>query len=154
MDIPIKQYWRLLVNYLRPQWPRVVLLALLLLAMAGNLGLIVAGDIPTFFAGFALMGLTSVGLVLHRGDAEAREAIAAYPHHRYYDGLSLLYYLEAADSGNRLYERRAAFDTSSLRAGICAGAPCPGPFPHASIRTASSNVTDAASAASAIPLTA
>jgi formate hydrogenlyase subunit 3/multisubunit Na+/H+ antiporter MnhD subunit len=52
--------------------------ALLLLAMAGNLGLIVAGDIPTFFAGFALMGLTSVGLVLHRGDAEARRAGRVY----------------------------------------------------------------------------
>jgi ATP-binding cassette subfamily B protein/ATP-binding cassette subfamily C protein len=32
LDIPLKDYWHLLVNYLRPQWPRVVLLALLLLA--------------------------------------------------------------------------------------------------------------------------
>jgi formate hydrogenlyase subunit 3/multisubunit Na+/H+ antiporter MnhD subunit len=51
---------------------------LLLLAMAGNLGLILAGDIPTFFAAFAMMGLASVGLVLHRGDAEARRAGRIY----------------------------------------------------------------------------
>jgi hypothetical protein len=42
----------------------------------------------------------------------AREAIAVHPHHRYYDGLSLLHYLTAADAGNRLYERRAAFEAS------------------------------------------
>jgi len=35
LDIPLKQYWHLLANYLRPQWPRVVLLSLLLLATIG-----------------------------------------------------------------------------------------------------------------------
>jgi multicomponent Na+:H+ antiporter subunit D len=51
---------------------------LLLMAMAGNFGLILAGDIPTFYLGFALLGLASAGLVLHRGDAEARRAGRIY----------------------------------------------------------------------------
>jgi ABC-type multidrug transport system fused ATPase/permease subunit len=32
MRIPLREYWRLLVAYLRPQWPRVALLAALLLS--------------------------------------------------------------------------------------------------------------------------
>jgi hydrogenase-4 component B len=49
-----------------------------LLAMAGNFGLILAGDIPTFYSSFALMGLASAGLVFHRGDAEAARAGRIY----------------------------------------------------------------------------
>ena len=49
-----------------------------LLAMAGNFGLILAGDVPTFYAAFALMGLSSAGLVFHRGDAEAVRAGRMY----------------------------------------------------------------------------
>jgi formate hydrogenlyase subunit 3/multisubunit Na+/H+ antiporter MnhD subunit len=49
-----------------------------LLAMAGNFGLILAGDVPTFYAAFALMGLASAGLVFHRGDAEAVRAGRIY----------------------------------------------------------------------------
>lgn len=49
-----------------------------LLAMAGNFGLILAGDVPTFYSAFALMGLASAGLVFHRGDAEAARAGRAY----------------------------------------------------------------------------
>lgn len=52
--------------------------AFFLLAMTGNFGLIIAGDIPTFYCGFALMGLASAGLVLHRGDAEATRAGRMY----------------------------------------------------------------------------
>jgi hydrogenase-4 component B len=52
--------------------------AALLSAMAGNFALILAGDVPTFFVGFAVMGLTSAVLVLHRGDAEARRAGRVY----------------------------------------------------------------------------
>ena len=51
---------------------------LFFLAMAGNIGLILAGDVPTFFAAFALMGLSSAGLVLHHGDAAARRAGRIY----------------------------------------------------------------------------
>lgn len=49
-----------------------------LLAMAGNFGLILSGDVPTFYAAFALMGLASAGLVFHRGDAEATRAGRVY----------------------------------------------------------------------------
>ncbi len=49
-----------------------------LLAMAGNFALILAADIPTFYVGFALMGLAASGLVLHRGDAEATRAGRVY----------------------------------------------------------------------------
>ncbi len=49
-----------------------------LAAMAGNLGLIIAQDVSTFYACFALMGFASVGLVLHRNDAEAARAAKIY----------------------------------------------------------------------------
>jgi formate hydrogenlyase subunit 3/multisubunit Na+/H+ antiporter MnhD subunit len=51
---------------------------LFLLAMAGNLGLILAADVPTFFASFAIMGLASAGLVSHRIDDETRRASRIY----------------------------------------------------------------------------
>jgi len=51
---------------------------LFLLAMAGNFTLILAGDVPTFYTAFALMGLASAGLVFHRGDAEAERAGRVY----------------------------------------------------------------------------
>jgi len=49
-----------------------------LLAMAGNIGLILAADITTFFVGFAVMGTASAGLVFHRGDTESRRAGRMY----------------------------------------------------------------------------
>jgi len=49
-----------------------------LLSMAGNLTLILAGDIPTFYLGFAVMGLSSAVLVVHQGDAEALRAGRIY----------------------------------------------------------------------------
>lgn len=42
----------------------------------------------------------------------ARNAIDIHPHYRYWEGLSLLYYLQAADSDNPLYQRREAFEHS------------------------------------------
>jgi ABC-type multidrug transport system fused ATPase/permease subunit len=35
LKIPLRQYWNLLVDYLRPQWPRVLLLTVLLLGSIG-----------------------------------------------------------------------------------------------------------------------
>ena len=35
MDIPLKQYWHLLVSYLKPQWVRVLVLSVLLLSSLG-----------------------------------------------------------------------------------------------------------------------
>ncbi len=40
MKIPIRQYWNLLVNYLKPQWPWVLLLTVLTL---GNIALQLVG---------------------------------------------------------------------------------------------------------------
>ena len=45
-----------------------------LLAMAGNLLLILAADMLTFYAGFALMGLSAYGLVVQRRSQRARRA--------------------------------------------------------------------------------
>lgn len=52
--------------------------AFFLLSMAGNIALILAADIPTFYSGYALMGLASAGLVVHRGDDAARRAGRIY----------------------------------------------------------------------------
>jgi formate hydrogenlyase subunit 3/multisubunit Na+/H+ antiporter MnhD subunit len=49
-----------------------------LLAMAGNLWLIVGQDLVSFYAGFALMGISSYGLVVHEGDRPALRAGRIY----------------------------------------------------------------------------
>ncbi|MFN2165998.1 MAG: complex I subunit 5 family protein, partial [Anaerolineae bacterium] len=52
--------------------------AFFLLAMAGNLWLIVGQDLVSFYLGFTLMGLASYGLVIHHGDAAALKAGKVY----------------------------------------------------------------------------
>jgi ATP-binding cassette subfamily B protein/ATP-binding cassette subfamily C protein len=65
MNIPLKRYWTLLVDYLRPQWPRVALLAILLL---GQIGLQLVSPqflrrfIDRAMAGSALRELTAAAL--------------------------------------------------------------------------------------------
>jgi hydrogenase-4 component B len=49
-----------------------------LLAMAGNLGLIVAQDMVSFYLGFTLMGLAAYGLIAHPGSQRARAAARRY----------------------------------------------------------------------------
>ncbi len=49
-----------------------------LLAMAGNLGLIVAQDIVSFYLGFAVMGLAAYGLIAHPASLRARRAARRY----------------------------------------------------------------------------
>lgn len=49
-----------------------------LLAMGGNLWLILAQDLVSFYTGFALMGLSSYGLVIHHGDRRALRAGRVY----------------------------------------------------------------------------
>ncbi len=49
-----------------------------LLAMAGNLWLIVGLDLVSFYAGFSLMGLASYALVVHEGDRAALRAGKVY----------------------------------------------------------------------------
>ncbi len=52
--------------------------AFFLLAMTGNLWLIVGQDLLSFYLGFALMGLSSYGLVIHHEDAAALRAGKVY----------------------------------------------------------------------------
>jgi len=52
--------------------------AFFLLAMAGNLWLIVGQDLVSFYLGFSLMGLASYGLVIHEGDQAALSAGKVY----------------------------------------------------------------------------
>ncbi len=49
-----------------------------LLACSGNLLLILAADIVTFYVGFALMGLAATGLIAHRRSQHARRAARVY----------------------------------------------------------------------------
>ncbi|MFD2110554.1 proton-conducting transporter membrane subunit [Thiorhodococcus fuscus] len=49
-----------------------------LLAMAGNLWLIVGQDLLSFYAGFAIMGLSAYGLVIHDGKTAALRAGKVY----------------------------------------------------------------------------
>lgn len=51
---------------------------LFLLAMAGNLGLIVAQDLLSFYLGFTLMGLAAYGLIAHPVTRRARRAARRY----------------------------------------------------------------------------
>ena len=66
MQIPLRQYSALLINYLKPQWPKVLLLALLLF---GGIGLqLVNPQIMRYFidaarAGEALQRLTTAALL-------------------------------------------------------------------------------------------
>lgn len=52
--------------------------AFFLLAMGGNLWLILAQDLIGFYVGFAIMGLASYGLVVHHGDRQALRAGRVY----------------------------------------------------------------------------
>ncbi len=65
-------------GYLRndPHRPRFELLWLL--TLSGNLGLILALDVVSFYAGFALMTFAGYGLVVHTATAEARRAGRVY----------------------------------------------------------------------------
>ncbi len=65
-------------GYLQNDQRRVRFLGFFLCAMAGNLGLIAAQDMATFYALFALMTFSSYGLVMHSGSAEARRASVVY----------------------------------------------------------------------------
>jgi ABC-type multidrug transport system fused ATPase/permease subunit len=65
MNIPLKRYWDLLVNYLKPQWPKVLLLAVLLFSGIG-LQLIIPQILRYFIdaarAGSALQNLMMAAL--------------------------------------------------------------------------------------------
>jgi formate hydrogenlyase subunit 3/multisubunit Na+/H+ antiporter MnhD subunit len=65
-------------GYLRNDPREARFFAFFLLAMTGNLGLIVAQDMASFYALFALMTFSSYGLVVHSGSGEARRASVVY----------------------------------------------------------------------------
>src|SRR5690606_2692311 len=50
---------------------RARFMAFFAVTMAGNIGLVAAQDIATFYLGFALMPFCAYGLVVHRADEEA-----------------------------------------------------------------------------------
>jgi len=51
----------------------------------------------------------------------ARESIQIHPHHRYWDGLSFLLYLEGADNNNLLFQRQEAFEQAIEAASVSLG---------------------------------
>lgn len=52
--------------------------AFFVLTLAGNLGVVLAGDLLTFYLAFAWMTFAAYGLVVHRGDAGAQRAGRVY----------------------------------------------------------------------------
>jgi formate hydrogenlyase subunit 3/multisubunit Na+/H+ antiporter MnhD subunit len=65
-------------NYLAKDRHRGRFFFFYLLAMGGNLGLILAQDMAGFYLFFALMSFSSYGLVIHNGDADALRAGRIY----------------------------------------------------------------------------
>ncbi len=65
-------------NYLAGDRHRARFFFFYLLAMGGNLGLILAQDMAGFYLFFALMSFSSYGLVIHNGDADALRAGRIY----------------------------------------------------------------------------
>lgn len=65
-------------SYLAEDERRGRFFSFFLLAMCGNLGLVVAQDLPGFYLFFALMSFASYGLIVHTGDAAAYWAGRVY----------------------------------------------------------------------------
>jgi formate hydrogenlyase subunit 3/multisubunit Na+/H+ antiporter MnhD subunit len=65
-------------SYLAGDHERTRFFAFYLLAMSGNLGLIVAQDALSFYLFFALMSFSSYGLIVHNRDPEALRAGRVY----------------------------------------------------------------------------
>jgi formate hydrogenlyase subunit 3/multisubunit Na+/H+ antiporter MnhD subunit len=66
------------VGYMANDPRRPQFFGFFLLAMAGNFGLIIAGDMVGYYLWFAVMSFASYGLVVHTGDREARDAGQVY----------------------------------------------------------------------------
>lgn len=64
--------------YLKDDSARCRFLGFFLVTMSGNLGLILARDIVSFYLFFALMSFAAYGLVIHNGTDEARRAGTVY----------------------------------------------------------------------------
>jgi hydrogenase-4 component B len=66
------------IGYMGKDPQRPQFFGFFLLAMAGNFGLIVAGDMIGYYLWFAVMSFASYGLVVHTRDQEANEAGRIY----------------------------------------------------------------------------
>ena len=66
------------IGYMAKDPRRPQFFGFFLLAMAGNFGLIIAGDMVGYYLWFAVMSFASYGLVVHTGDQEANEAGRIY----------------------------------------------------------------------------
>lgn len=65
-------------TYLREDPGRVRYFAYHLIALAGNLALVLARDIPGFYLGFLTMTLAAFGMIIHDGTKAARRAARVY----------------------------------------------------------------------------
>jgi formate hydrogenlyase subunit 3/multisubunit Na+/H+ antiporter MnhD subunit len=65
-------------GWIRRQQGREQFFALFLLTMSGNLGTLVAQDMPSFYAFFALMSFAAYGLIAHNLTCKARHAANVY----------------------------------------------------------------------------
>ncbi|MGI9328431.1 MAG: complex I subunit 5 family protein [Pseudomonadales bacterium] len=65
-------------RYMADDPKRLRFTAFYLLAMAGSLGVNICLDLASFFVMFALMSISSYGLVVHNGDAAAKRAARIY----------------------------------------------------------------------------
>ncbi|TVQ71043.1 MAG: NADH/ubiquinone/plastoquinone (complex I), partial [Chromatiaceae bacterium] len=108
-------------GYLRGDAAVVRFHVFFLLAMAGNLGLILAGDAMVFYLFFALMSLSSVGLVVHERTREAWRAgwvylgMAMVGEVALFSGLLLLVH---GAGGHSLAELASEAPSNSLAAGL------------------------------------
>jgi formate hydrogenlyase subunit 3/multisubunit Na+/H+ antiporter MnhD subunit len=66
------------VRYLDHDQKRQRFTVFYLLSLMGNLGLIIAADIPTFYTCFAIMTFSAYGLVVHQQNADAARAGRLY----------------------------------------------------------------------------
>jgi formate hydrogenlyase subunit 3/multisubunit Na+/H+ antiporter MnhD subunit len=65
-------------SYLAGDPRRIRFFAFFLLTLAGNLGVLLARDVASFYLFFALMTFAAYGLIVHEGGAEARRAGRVY----------------------------------------------------------------------------
>lgn len=91
-----------------------------LLAMAGNLLLVLAADMLTFYLGFAAMGLSTYGLVVHRGGQRARRAGRVYLAWTLVGELALFsaVAMMVAASGSTLFADLAGLEIPALAVGL------------------------------------
>ncbi|MFO7893676.1 MAG: complex I subunit 5 family protein [Longimicrobiales bacterium] len=105
---------------------RASFFGLFLLTMAGNLGLVVAGDILTFYAFFVLLTFSAWGLVVHERTREALRAGRIYIIMTVLADLAILAVLFALGSGAPGGAPGFGAELETAWAGLTAAGPGPG----------------------------